>query len=209
MSEYLQPTPLIDYPHPLIEDFVNKVIEGASSDTEKAVLLYYAIRDGWRYNPYQFSFEPNALQASRIIQKKDGHCLDKAVLLIACLRAAGIPARLCLAKVRNHIAVERLVEAFGTNELVPHGYVDVFLDGHWVKATPAFNKELCEKLNVETLEFDGTYDSMFQQFDRKGGVFMEYLEEYGHFADVPVDFIREVMLKHYARLEETMKILEP
>ena len=91
--------------------------------------------------------------------------IEKAIVLIACLRALGVPARLRLAKVTNHIAVERLTERLGTNVLTPHGMVDVFLNGKWVKATPAFNKELCEKCDVEPLEFDGTEDSMFQEFN--------------------------------------------
>ena len=35
-------------------------------------------------------------------------------------------------QVKNHIAVERLTEKFGSNELTPHGMVNVQLNGQWL-----------------------------------------------------------------------------
>jgi hypothetical protein len=52
-------------------------------------------------------------------------------------------------------------------------------------------------LNVEPLEFDGENDSLFQSFDKKGNQFMEYLEYYGSFEDLPLDFIIQKMREHY------------
>ncbi|NRB64331.1 MAG: transglutaminase family protein [Saprospiraceae bacterium] len=194
---YLASGTLINSDHPDIVAFAKRVTEGSVSDQQRAIRIYFAIRDNWRYNPYNISLSANAMQASGILKRSEGHCLDKAILMIACLRAVGIPARLCLAKVKNHIAVERLVEAFGTDELVPHGYVDVYLNSQWIKATPAFNRQLCERLGVPPLDWDGEHDSMFQAFDKEGNNFMEYLEEYGHFKDVPMDTIESLMVSHY------------
>jgi transglutaminase-like putative cysteine protease len=199
MKSYLTATKFINSDHPKIRAFAEKITNGSRAPIQKAVRIYYAVRDGWKYNPYNISLQDDALLASNILQKEDGHCIDKAVLMIALLRAAEIPARLCLAKVRNHIAAERMTEAFGTDELTPHGYVEVWLNERWVKATPAFNKELCEKLGVAPLDFDGQHDSVFQEFDRAGGQFMAYLEEYGCFDDVPLDFIYDNMKAHYPR----------
>jgi len=106
--------------------------------------------------------------------------------------------------VKNHIAVERLMEKFGTNELTPHGMVDVYLNGKWVKATPAFNKELCDKTGVAPLEFDGTEDSIFQAFSTDGKEFMEYLDDYGSLEDVPLDFIEQNMKENYPKLESLL-----
>ncbi len=199
MQEFLKPTNLLDADDPQIQSFAERVTQGSRADIQKAVRIYYAVRDGWKYNPYNISFKPEDMRASVVLHKEDGHCLDKAVLMIALLRAVGVPARLRLAKVRNHIAAERMIEFFGIDELTPHGYVEILINGQWVKATPAFNQELCDKLGVAPLEFDGQNDSIFQEFDKAGGQFMEYLEDYGSFADVPLDFIKENMKQHYPK----------
>ena len=198
--DYLQSTEYLDYKSPEIQAIVAEFKRDDLSELEKATGIYLKIRDGWRYNPYLISVDKDKYVASEIAKKTEGHCVDKAILLIACLRAVGIPARLRLAKVTNHIAVERLTERFGTNVLTPHGMVDVFLNGKWVKATPAFNKELCNMCNVAPLEFDGERDSMFQEFNGDGKQFMEYLEDYGHFEDIPMDFMLQNLQENYPKV---------
>ena len=195
--EYLEATEFLDYGAQEIQELVAEFKGEHLTTFQKAEGIYIKIRDGWRYNPYLISVKKDRYIASEIAKKSDGHCVDKAILLITCLRALGIPARIRLAKVTNHIAVERLTERFGTNVLTPHGMVDVFLGGKWVKATPAFNKELCELCEVAPLEFDGTEDSVFQEFNEQGEQFMEYLEDYGHFDDVPVDFMLQNLQETY------------
>lgn len=199
MQEYLASTDILNSYHPRIQAFAKTVTEGSRADIQKAVRIYYSVRDGWKYNPYNISFNPDFMRASAVLEREEGHCLDKANLMIALLRAVGIPARLCLAKVRNHIAAEQMTQAFGTDELTPHGYVEVYLHHRWIKATPAFNKELCDRLNVAPLDWDGSNDSIFQEFDKAGGQFMEYLEDYGCFADLPLDFVKENMKQHYPK----------
>lgn len=204
MKEYTASTYYFDYDYPIIQRLVSKFRHAELSDLEKAKQLYLKVRDGWRYNPYDISFNKEALKSSNIAQKNHGHCIDKSILYISGLRALGIPAKLHLAKVKNHIAVERLTEKFGTNELTPHGMVDVFLNGKWVKATPAFNQELCRLTGVEPLEFDGIEDSIFQEFNKHGKEFMEYLEDYGSFDDVPIEFIQQNMRENYPNLQNLL-----
>ena len=208
MQQYLEETHFLCFSRKEIQDFVGKVIENCSNDVENAVSLYYAVRDGWRYNPYRISFKREDWTADKIFAKSDGHCQDKALLLATFARACGIPSRLHLAKVKNHIAVEILIKKLGTNVLTPHGYVELFLENKWVKATPAFNRQLCEKLNVSPLEFDGQTDSFFQEYDNTGNVFMEYLEDYGTFADVPLDFMVKNMKDNYPIIAEKYKDTE-
>lgn len=204
MTKSTASTYFFDYEHPVIQELVKEFKSPTLSDQKKASGLYLKIRDGWRYNPYDIVFRKEALKASNIAKKDHGHCIDKSVLYITGLRALGIPAKLHLAKVKNHIAVERLTEKFGTNELTPHGMVDVFIDNRWVKATPAFNQELCRLTGVEPLEFDGSQDSMFQEFNQEGKEFMEYLDDYGSFDDVPLDFIERNMKENYPKLESLL-----
>lgn len=196
---YLLPTYFIDSDHPDIIRFVKNTI-GKEIDKKKiAVKLYHAVRDGWKYNPYNINLQHKELKASTLFNRenKSGYCIEKAGLLAACLRAADIPARLCFFDVKNHIGVEKFIDLIKTDILAFHACTDVYLDEKWVKATPAFNKELCDKLGVEVLEFDGEQDSVFQQFDKNGSVFMEYVKEYGSFHDVPHDMFVMLMKQYY------------
>jgi len=195
--KYLRQTEYLDYDNSAIQHLIAEFKTSSLSEKEKAHGMYIKIRDGWKYNPYRISLDPDNFRASSIAGKTEGHCVEKAILLAACLRGLGIATRLRFAKVTNHIAVERLTERFGTNVLTPHGMVDVYLNKKWVKATPAFNKELCTKCNVAPLEFDGANDSVFQEFNEEGKPFMEYLEDYGHFDDVPLDFMIQNLQEHY------------
>ncbi|MEW7291766.1 transglutaminase-like domain-containing protein [Aquimarina sp. 2304DJ70-9] len=198
--DYLAATEYFDYETDEIQKIVKEFKTDRLTDKEKAEQLYLKIRDEWKYDPYTISLLKEAYKASYVAKKTTGHCVDKSILLIACLRAVGIPARIHLAKVKNHIAVERLTEKFGTNELTPHGMINVYLNGKWLKASPAFNASLCKMCNVAPLEFDGENDSILQEFNNEGNVFMEYLEDYGHFEDVPVDFMLNNMKEHYPEI---------
>jgi transglutaminase-like putative cysteine protease len=120
-------------------------------------------------------------------------------LLCALARAGGIPARIGLATVKNHLATRQLVEHMGSDLFVCHGYTDIYLNGKWVKATPAFNIELCRRFGVPALEFDGLDDSIFQNFNSQQIPFMEYLEYTGTYSDVPVETILKEWKKAYGK----------
>ena len=88
-------------------------------------------------------------------------------------------------------------EHMGTDLFVWHGYTDILIDGNWVKATPAFNIELCEKFRLHPLEFDGTEDSIYHPFDLDGRQHMEYVNFHGTYNDVPLDAIAKGMHDAY------------
>ena len=196
---YLAPTYFIDSDHPDIVNYTRRVLDGETDPKKQAIKLYYAVRDDFRYYPYDIDLHHAALKASSLLNResKSGYCIEKACLLAACIRAAGIPSRLCFFDVRNHIGVEKFVETLKTDVMVFHACTDIYLDGHWVKATPAFNKELCDKLNVAPLEFDGENDSIFQEYGNNGQEFMDYVNDHGSFHDVPHDMFVMLLKKHY------------
>jgi transglutaminase-like putative cysteine protease len=184
----LQPTAMIDSDHPAVQAFVHTHAAGAS-DRERAVALFYAVRDGFRYDPYRVDLSPEGMSASAVIAAGHGWCANKAVLLAAACRAAGIPARLGFADVRNHLSTERLRQMMKTDVFAWHGYTDIWLDGAWRKATPAFNRSLCDKFGLLPLEFDGVNDSIYHPFDKSGQRHMEYVRQRGVFNDLPLDAI--------------------
>jgi transglutaminase-like putative cysteine protease len=138
------------------------------------------------------------VRASTTLANGYGWCVPKAALLAACCRALGIPARLGYADVRNHLSTERMRRYMKTDVFFWHGYTSIYLDGRWLKATPAFNIELCEKFRLKPLDFDGQRDALFHPFDLAGNRHMDYLNDRGEFADVPVDLIAETFREEYS-----------
>lgn len=200
MEEYLRSTKYIDSDHSKVKEYALSHSKKENNDRENAVSLYYAIRDDFKYTPYEIELRKSKVRSSLVLEKTSGNCIEKASLLTACARYLGIPSRLHLVDVRNHIATERLEAFFGSNLLVCHGYSEFYLDGKWVAATPAFNKGLCDMLNVDVLEFDGIHDSIFQEFDKSNNSFMKYEKDHGPFSDVPLDFIVMQLKAHYPHL---------
>ena len=196
----LKPTYYLDADHAKVRGLAEEAIGGVTDPIDKAVRLYYAVRDGFLYDPYSIELGREALKASRVIERGRGFCISKAGLLAATARAAAIPARLGFADVRNHLATKRLRQMMGTDIFYYHGYTELYLEGRWVKATPAFNIELCRKFDVLALEFDGRSDSMFQPFDAAKRRHLEYLNDRGSRIDMPVDEIDDAMHRYYPRL---------
>ena len=187
MDEYLQPGPFIDSDHPDVIAFAERNRGGSEDLREQAVSLYYAVRDQVRYNPYTFSRDPHTLKASYALSAGESYCVPKALLLAACARYCGIPARIGLADVRNHLATPRLLALLRTEVFAMHGYTELYLEGRWVKATPAFNLALCRVFKVEPLVFDGLSDSVFHPCNQQGERYMEYLQDHGQFAELPLE----------------------
>jgi transglutaminase-like putative cysteine protease len=187
---YLLPTSIIDSEHKSIIAFANQSIGQSGEDSiDKAVKLYYAVRDGIRYDPYYPFYRPEHYRASNVLKSGRGYCVCKASLLCALGRACGIPTRVGFADVRNHLASAQLLEMMGTDLFVYHGFMQFYLEGKWVMATPAFNKELCVKHKVAPLEFNGREDSIFQPYNLEKKKFMEYVAYRDFYADIPVDAI--------------------
>lgn len=195
----LAATALIDSDHPDVVAFAREHAQGAD-ERERAVALYLAVRDGFRYDPYRIDLSPAGMRASGVLARGYGWCVPKAALLAAVCRAAGIPARVGYADVRNHLSTERMRQTMQTDLFVWHGYADLWLDGAWVKATPAFNIELCERFGLLPLEFDGRSDSIYHPFDKAGNRHMEYVHQRGAFDDMPLAQIVDDFRRVYPRL---------
>ncbi|HDY82649.1 MAG: transglutaminase family protein [Gammaproteobacteria bacterium] len=197
LEDYLQPSQCINSDHPKIVELAQSLIDSGKSDQENAVTLYYWVRDKIRYNPYEFSTTVEAFLASTTLQTGESWCVPKSILLAALCRSVGIPARLGFADVRNHLSTERLRATMNSDVFYFHGYTSIYLNKRWVKATPAFNIELCEKFGLHPLEFDGTQDSLYHEFDVAGNKHMEYINDRGEHLDLPFDELFAVLKEHY------------
>ncbi|MFD4139764.1 transglutaminase family protein [Streptomyces sp. NPDC058572] len=192
LNQLTRPTAFLDYESDEVQNFIDHAVKDRSADkTTNAIELYYAVRDGIFYEVYGADLSPDGLKASHTVRTKSGFCLHKSALYAAAVRALGIPSRLVYGDVRNHLASPRLIDHIG-GDVFFHGLAQVYLNGKWVKATPVFNKMLCKLYGMETLEFDGTSDSLYHPYNDGGGS-MEFLVDHGAFDDVPYDFVIATM----------------
>ena len=203
MAQFLVSGRFVDSGTPKVADFARRCAAGATNMRGAALQLYTSIRDGIVYDPYVSFADENNYRASGVLSAQRGFCIGKAALLAACARAIGIPARVGYADVRNHLTSPRLFSKIKTDVFRWHSYAELFLSERWVKATPAFDTPLCERLDLKPLEFDGEADSLFHPFDRSGRRHMEYLNDRGTFADVPFDTIKADFLIAYPSLMST------
>jgi transglutaminase-like putative cysteine protease len=210
IDSYLTPTSVIDSDHPSIRDYARAMVRGSKDPVDIAVKLYLAVRDGIRYDPYSPFYLPEHYRASYVLKRSRSFCVPKASLLCALSRACGIPSRVGLADVRNHLTTKQWMDFIGSDLFVCHGFVELCLEGKWVKATPAFNRELCERHHVPPLEFNGREDSLFQPYNLQNQRFMQYVAFRGVYADIPVEEIVEAWKEAYGtdRIENWIKMFK-
>ncbi len=199
LTPYLEPGAVVASACTEVLAFVGRVVDPAAEPRARAVGLYYAVRDEIRYDPYTVVLTPEGLGPRRTLELGRGWCVPKAILLAACCRAVGIPARLGFADVRNHLSTEKMRRLIQTDVFYWHGYTSIFLDGRWLKATPAFNVELCSRFGLHPLEFDGTEDSIYHEFDREENRYMEYIADRGEHAEPPIAEIEATFRRRYPR----------
>ncbi len=205
VASLTETTWFLDHDSDAVQRFVDEALAAEGIDrtappSELATALFRAVRDRLRYDPYSMSTEPADYRASSIAESSSSWCVPKSVLLTAAARSVGIPARLGYADVRNHLSSEKLTAAMGTDVFYWHGYSELQIDDRWFKVSSAFNAELCERVGVAVLEFDGTDDALMHPYDGEGNRYMEYIAQRGSYDDLPL----EELLADFRRLYPTM-----
>jgi len=195
MEKYLKPSFNIDSDNEKIIETARDLTSGCSGDAEKAVKLFYFVRDGIPYNLFMISVFNEDFVASKVLEWGKGYCVQKAVLLTALGRACGIPSRLAFAAIRNHTVPQKIIDMTGDNLFPRHGYNEFYLDGRWVSCAATFNRKLCEKNGLPAVGFNGSDDAYLPAHDLSGKPYIEYAEKFGSFDDLPFEWIREVIVK--------------
>jgi len=194
MKSYLKYTEIIDCDTKVIKDQAYELTEGLQTDKEKAIVLYYFVRDKIKHNAYAPLYDFDRYKASNILEAGNGVCQQKAVLLVALSRAAGIPARLGLVDVRDHLISDTFKEMIGGINILPlHGYAELYIDGKWIHASPAYDIEICRRKRFVPVEFNGVNDAKDSPYDLDGKPHIEHLKYHGPYEDFPLDEI----MKYY------------
>lgn len=199
-SRYLGATEFLDFESPEVNATARRWVGSAKTPDERAVRLYYQIRDKVIYDVYDADLTRGGMRASAVLERGAGFCIHKSILFVAMARCVGIPSRLGFADVRNHLSTARLRELVGGSVFRYHAYAEVWLHGNWLKITPVFNRTLCHLFGVEPLEFDGSNHAMLQAFDKKGNRYLELVTEHGSFDEFPYDVCMAALRLHHPRL---------
>ncbi len=195
-EKFLEPTPYIDCDAQPLKDKSLALVRGIPSPRDKAIKIFYAVRDGIKYTIYGKRSLPEHFRASFILSAGEGYCVQKAILLVALARAASIPARLRLAAIRSHLVPKEMLEKRGTNLFSYHGYADLYIEGSWVKVTPTFDLKSCVDAGLRPVDFDGEHDALLPSTTLDGRPHIEYVEDRGFFEEVPFDAIMKASLRH-------------
>lgn len=190
-SDYLGPSFFIDCDEAIIRDKSRELTANIEGIPEKAQCIFLFVRDNIRYNVYSPRPNNEDFKASQVLKRGEGYCVQKAVLLVALARAAGIPARLRFAEIRILHTAQSIAEKRGSNVFPYHGLAEIYLNGRWVKATPTYDTGYCSKAGIAPVVFDGKVDALLPRDTLDGRVNIEYILDRGFFDDLPLDEIRK------------------
>ena len=199
LEVYLQPNEFFDFNKKRVRDKAFEITNGLKNDKEKAIALFYWVRDEIKYN--MLTYVPHVkenFKASVTLRRRNGFCVSKSILLSSLARAIGIPARIHLVDLINHKISQKVIDFMGTNIMYVHGYSEFYLNGKWVKLTPSFDPNTAIKGKfLPMVEFDGENDAVFPKYDNEGNQFGEYLTDRGVHADLALDHIDRIFEEKY------------
>ncbi|MFX1379103.1 MAG: transglutaminase family protein [Promethearchaeota archaeon] len=201
LSIYLQPTEFLDFNKKRVKETAIEITKHLKEDKEKAIALFDWVQNKIKYNMFTYYPKIKAnLKASVTLRRMNGFCMSKATLLSTFARAVGIPARIHMVDIINHKLSKRVVNLMGTKAFYCHAYSEIFLNGKWIKATPVFDRETSIKGGfLPIIEFNGETDALFAPYDNEGNIFVEYITDWGSYADVPIEKIDQIFSEKYSQ----------
>ena len=210
LEDFLAPAPGVSCDEPELFDLARSIVRGSKNDVEAGVKLFEWVRDSVRYSAYVPFWDIRHYQAATVLARGQGYCVQKAALLAALCRSLGFPARLAYADIENHLLGPKLADYLGTKIMTFHCFAEIYLGGKWVKATPSFERELCESQGWKLVEFNGRDNAMLPADDLSGRPHIKYLRSHFSSPGVPLDIIMEAWEAYYGpeRMARWRKNLE-
>jgi transglutaminase-like putative cysteine protease len=203
---FLAPTEFVDAGSPIVKRVVRSLKLPKNDLRLRAIKLFNYVRDKIRYDPFDAMLDREHFLASAVLERGAGFCVQKAVVLAALARAAGVPCKLCFADIRSHVIPQDLLDIMGTDIFTFHGFNALYCGRGWVKATPTFDRAICEAAGFALVEFNGVFDAVLPPFTLSGQRHIEYMREIGCFHDLPFENMREAFERFY--LKDNSKALE-
>ena len=154
LAPYLAPDTMIQADHPDIIRTASSIVEGSTDDRERAVRIFYWVRE---HIAYCIESDRSALE---VLQEGRGICVTKTVLHVALLRAAGVPARIGHADYRADVLRSIFPDSYMDRqpEVYPlHTFAEVYLDGQWITCDATIDRSFGEEFGFAVMEFDGVH----------------------------------------------------
>jgi len=156
LIERLTPNAWVQNRDPRIISLAKSTVKEADSAGRAAQLLENFVRDYIVDKTLSVGYA-SALQ---VLQTKRGDCTEHALLLVAMLKAVGIPARVASGVV--------YVEQFSNSEqvFIPHAWAQAYIDGQWVSydaALSGFNSG-----HIQLAQGDGDPKNFFSLINTLG-----------------------------------------
>ncbi|BBN82917.1 transglutaminase [Pseudoalteromonas sp. A25] len=159
MQAYLSHTPLLNFEHPDIQALITSRCWHEMDKPTALKAIYDFVKDDIFFG---YSAQ-DTLKASEVLQDGYGQCNTKGTLLMALLRAVGIPCQLQGFTINNNLksgVMPSWILKLAPKEIV-HSWVEVFIEGQW--------------LELEGYIIDKRYLSAIQQrFKNHQGPFIGY-----------------------------------
>ncbi len=202
LNPYLQTTEFLDFNKKNVKNAALEITKYLSTEKEKGIALFYWVRDEIKYNMASYYMLKSNFKASVTLRRGYGFCVSKAVLLCAFARSVDIPARVHMADIINHLIPQKVIDYLGMKIFYHHGYSELYLEGKWVKVTPAFDKQTSLRAGYPIVEFDGENDAILASFNDKGDKFVEYLKDRGSHTELPYQEIERDINELYKHVIE-------
>lgn len=163
MDEFLRETEYCDFKKPEILELSQKLTSGFDNQKDKAVALFYWVRDNIHYRVGLWT-----RKASETLAERSGACTNSANLLVALLRASNIPAAYGVMRVDGQeffgpINISSLKKRISKSSV--HIYAQVYLNGKWIKCDPSTDVYLSQKTSYfnpqsKLVNWEGENDAM-------------------------------------------------
>lgn len=155
----IQETVFCDFNHTAVSNLAKKLAEDETDTGKITQAVFKHVRDNIR-----FGFDLVQVKASQTLEKGYGACWNKALLMVALLRANQVPARLVFNPVQREFMKPVMGEACQTlPDTINHCFAQVHLDSDWVCVDATLDAATYEKLFLHSgvawgIDWNGTED---------------------------------------------------